>query len=53
MDYLLNLKSKEDAESFLIDSFNKKWKIMGFGHRVYKNGDPRHYIIKELSWKLS
>lgn len=26
---------------------------MGFGHRVYKNGDPRHFIIKELSRKLS
>lgn len=53
MEYLLKLHSKEDAESFLIDSFKNKKKIMGFGHRVYKNGDPRHFIIKELSRKLS
>lgn len=26
---------------------------MGFGHRVYKNGDPRNGIIKECSRKLS
>ena len=26
---------------------------MGFGHRVYKKGDPRHYIIKEYSKRLS
>jgi 2-methylcitrate synthase len=26
---------------------------MGFGHRVYKNGDPRNEIIKDFSRKLS
>jgi len=26
---------------------------MGFGHRIYKNGDPRSDIIKEYSRKLS
>jgi len=26
---------------------------MGFGHRVYKNGDPRSPIIKKWSKKLS
>jgi len=26
---------------------------MGFGHRVYKNGDPRSPIIKKWSQKLS
>lgn len=26
---------------------------MGFGHRVYKNGDPRNRIIKSLSKQLS
>lgn len=26
---------------------------MGFGHRVYKKGDPRNGIIKALSQKLS
>ena len=26
---------------------------MGFGHRVYKKGDPRNPIIREWSKKLS
>lgn len=26
---------------------------MGFGHRIYKNGDPRNGIIKQYSKKLS
>lgn len=26
---------------------------MGFGHRVYKKGDPRHYIIKKFAKNLS
>ena len=26
---------------------------MGFGHRVYKNGDPRAKILKKMSQKLS
>jgi len=27
--------------------------IMGFGHRVYKNGDPRARILKELAGELA
>lgn len=33
--------------------FKNKKNIMGFGHRVYQNGDPRSPIIKEFSRKLS
>src|SRR5574340_1228625 len=29
------------AESWIKDALANKAKIMGFGHRVYKNGDPR------------
>jgi len=31
----------EGAEAWLDDAFARKEKIMGFGHRVYKNGDSR------------
>jgi citrate synthase len=31
----------------------KKARIMGFGHRVYKNYDPRARILKEYARKLS
>ena len=26
---------------------------MGFGHRIYKNGDPRNAVFKDLSHQLS
>lgn len=53
MEYLKGIRSVEQADLFLNDNFLKKKKIMGFGHRVYKNGDPRHYIIKKYSKLLS
>jgi len=31
---------------------SKKYRLMGFGHRVYKNYDPRAKIIKEKTYKL-
>ena len=31
---------------------NKSFRLMGFGHRVYKNYDPRAAIIREASDKL-
>lgn len=33
--------------------FAKKQLIMGFGHRIYKDGDPRSDIIKGFSKQLS
>jgi citrate synthase len=39
----------DDGSKFIADAKNKKSgkKLMGFGHRVYKNYDPRAKIIKE------
>jgi 2-methylcitrate synthase len=53
MEYLENLKSISDADNFLKEIFAKKQKLMGFGHRVYKKGDPRHKIAKKYSEMLS
>jgi 2-methylcitrate synthase len=53
MEYLENLKTTEQADAFLKNIFEKKQKLMGFGHRVYKNGDPRHKIAKMYSGLLS
>lgn len=39
--------SKVDA--FIDDAQKNDKKVMGIGHRVYKNGDPRARILKELS----
>ena len=41
------------AEAALKDMLANKAKIMGFGHRVYKDCDPRSDIIKSWSKKLS
>jgi citrate synthase len=37
----------ENIPDFLEGVKNRKEKLMGFGHRVYKNYDPRARIIKE------
>ena len=53
MEFLENLKSVEQAEQTLKDYFKNKKLVMGFGHRIYKKGDPRSNIIKEYSKKLT
>ncbi len=39
--------SPENAERWIQDALARKERIMGFGHRVYKSGDPRARILKE------
>ena len=41
------------AEEWIKNAFEKKQKIMGFGHRVYKQGDPRAKILKKMSQALA
>eukprot|EP00922_Rhytidocystis_sp_ex-Travisia-forbesii_P012400 GHVS01018704.1.p1 GENE.GHVS01018704.1~~GHVS01018704.1.p1 ORF type:complete len:448 (+),score=53.23 GHVS01018704.1:98-1441(+) len=53
MELLLSFRSPQDAEAKLRDMFQRKALVMGFGHRLYKKGDPRSPIIKEWSRKLS
>ena len=31
----------ENVESYIHEKLENKEKIMGFGHRVYRHGDPR------------
>ena len=56
MNTLLKLKEKgEDADpvAFTMDKLQKKEKIMGFGHRVYKVFDPRAKHLQKMSKELS
>eukprot|EP00929_Paragymnodinium_shiwhaense_P024878 TRINITY_DN15189_c0_g1_i1.p1 TRINITY_DN15189_c0_g1~~TRINITY_DN15189_c0_g1_i1.p1 ORF type:complete len:385 (+),score=87.68 TRINITY_DN15189_c0_g1_i1:62-1216(+) len=53
MYMLENVKSVEEGEKMIRDMFAKKQLVMGFGHRIYKNGDPRNAIFKGLSKALS
>src|SRR5262249_16108753 len=38
--------SPEKAGSWIQEALARKERIMGFGHRVYKTGDPRAAILK-------
>ncbi|MEO6808838.1 MAG: citrate/2-methylcitrate synthase [Isosphaeraceae bacterium] len=45
--------SPENAEAWIRDALARKERIMGFGHRVYKTGDPRARILKAFCAKLA
>jgi citrate synthase len=53
MKMLTEVGSVENAEAYILDKLEKKEKIMGFGHRVYRQGDPRAKHLKEMSKKLT
>src|SRR5215469_12216977 len=41
--------SRDNIPGFMKDVKEGKCKLMGFGHRVYKNYDPRARIIKQVA----
>jgi citrate synthase len=45
--------SPENAEKWIKDALARGERIMGFGHRVYKTGDPRARILKTYCTKLA
>src|SRR4051812_47995330 len=47
LEMLDRIGSKDNIEDFLKGVKDGKEKLMGFGHRVYKNYDPRARIIKD------
>lgn len=49
---LEEIKTIDNIPKFIEDVKNKKKKLMGFGHWVYKNYDPRAKIIKTLTHEL-
>lgn len=52
MAMLEEIGTIENVESYVSDKFAKKEKLMGFGHRVYKNGDPRAKHLQAMSHEL-
>ncbi len=53
MELIQTFKDPDDAEAGLRKIFERKEKVMGFGHRVYKTSDPRNAIIKDWSRKFA
>jgi citrate synthase len=52
MKMLDDIKTAERAEVWLKAQLAKKAKIMGFGHRIYKAGDSRVPIMREIARDL-
>jgi citrate synthase len=55
IDMLLQMRASGDSVKKYVDMAkdkNSKFKLMGFGHRVYKNFDPRAKILKAQCDKL-
>lgn len=50
---LKRIGNVENAKHFIKDALANKEKVMGFGHRVYKNGDPRAAVLRKMSDKLT
>ncbi|HLV77552.1 MAG TPA: 2-methylcitrate synthase [Marinobacter sp.] len=53
MKLIQRFKTPDEAEAGLMDMLAKKEKIMGFGHAIYRESDPRNAIIKKWSGKLA
>ena len=53
MKMLTEIGSLENVEPYIRAKMEKKEKIMGFGHRVYRKGDPRAKHLKNMSEKLT
>ncbi|MDG6910130.1 MAG: hypothetical protein JRN08_07145, partial [Nitrososphaerota archaeon] len=47
MEMLLQVKSPGDAKDFVDSTVKQGKKLMGFGHRVYKEFDPRARLCKQ------
>ncbi|GIU11786.1 2-methylcitrate synthase [Shewanella sp. c952] len=53
MDMIQRFSSPSDAKAQMAGMLERKEKIMGFGHAIYRTSDPRNVIIKAWSEKLA
>lgn len=53
MALLEQFQTPAQAEQGIMDILARKQVVMGFGHRVYRESDPRSDVIKPWSQKLS
>ena len=53
MDMIEKFDSPQDAKIKMAGMLERKEKIMGFGHAIYRTSDPRNVIIKAWSEKLA
>ncbi|MEX2334334.1 MAG: 2-methylcitrate synthase [Pseudohongiella sp.] len=53
MEMIEKFSDADHAEKEMLGMLERKEKIMGFGHAIYKESDPRNAIIKSWSKKLA
>lgn len=53
MKMLTEIGEVDNAIPYIEEKLANKEKIMGMGHRVYRNGDPRAKHLKEMSRQLT
>ena len=53
MKMLGEIQSVNDVEKYVLGKLERKEKVMGFGHRVYKTKDPRALALKKLAKQLA
>ncbi|MEL7365845.1 MAG: 2-methylcitrate synthase [Pseudomonadota bacterium] len=53
MEMIENWQTPDEAEANIMQMLANKDKIMGFGHAIYRESDPRNALIKQWSQQLS
>jgi len=53
MALIQKFQTPDEAEKGIMELLARKQLVMGFGHRVYKNSDPRSGVIKQWARKLA
>lgn len=53
MEMLQEIGGADKAEAWVLEALSTKKKIMGFGHREYKNGDSRVPAMKAVGQKVA
>ena len=53
MELIEKFDSVDGVEAAVLGMLERKETIMGFGHAIYSNSDPRNAVIKEWSEKLA
>lgn len=52
MNMLLEIGAVDRVDAFVDNSFATKRKVMGFGHRIYKTGDPRVRHLQAMARQM-
>ena len=53
MELISRFKTADEAAAWVRDALERKEKVMGFGHRVYKHGDHRVPILEKPMRRLA